>query len=334
MKEWREPDKKFWKNRKVFITGSTGFVGSWLTKELMALGADLLAIVPGAELYPSYYVGKIALEDCYLEDFDTLCDVICKFRPETVFHLGAQTQVKRAYENPLSTMETNIRGTYNLLEACRRCPETVKQIVIASSDKAYGASNTILSPYKEDHRLEGRYPYDVSKSCADLIAQSYHQTYNMPIGITRCGNIYGGGDMNWDRLVPGTIRSLYYDQSPVLRSDGKYVREYIYIEDVISAYLCLAENLSNSESLWGEPFNFSARSAVSVLELVCRLKTLMDKEILGIHVSRTAKAEILSQYLSARKSRELLGWAPQFELTRGLRETIKWYTEFFNKEKI
>ncbi|HYT43470.1 MAG TPA: NAD-dependent epimerase/dehydratase family protein, partial [Methylomirabilota bacterium] len=271
---WTNPNKNFWEKRRVLVTGATGFVGSWLVNELISLGASIIALVPGSELYPSAYVNKadIKIEDGVLERFNTLHYIFWKHSPQTVFHLGAQTQVKEAYNNPLATLETNIRGTYNILEVCRRYPRIVEQIIVASSDKAYGVSSSSGLPYKEDHKLIGSYPYDVSKSCADLIAQGYAKTYDLPIGITRCGNIYGGGDMNWDRIVPGTIRSLYQGKSPVIRSDGKFVRDYIHIEDTVAAYLCLAEKLASDSSYWGQAFNFSGRSPVSVLDLVEKIQ--------------------------------------------------------------
>jgi CDP-glucose 4,6-dehydratase len=248
-----------------------------------------------------------------------------EYEIDTVIHLAAQTIVGIANRNPVSTFESNVAGTWALLEACRRSP-AVRQIVLASSDKAYGDCDVL--PYDEETPLRGRHPYDVSKSCADLIAQSYAVTYGLPVIVTRCGNFYGGGDLNWNRIVPGTIRSVLRGQPPVVRSDGQYVRDYFYVEDGAAAYTLLAERLADDRTLAGRAFNFSNEIQVTVLELVERLLGLMGSD-LRPEVRNEASNEIRHQYLSAERARKLLGWRPLFTLEEGLARTVDWYRDFF-----
>ncbi len=250
-----------------------------------------------------------------------------EYEISSVIHLAAQTIVGIANRNPVSTFEANVRGTWALLEACRRSP-AVKQIVVASSDKAYGDQEKL--PYDEDAPLQGRHPYDVSKSCADLIAQSYAHTYGLPVVVTRCGNFYGGGDLNWNRIVPGTIRSVLRGQRPVIRSDGLSVRDYFYVEEGAAAYMLLVEHLAKDRALTGEAFNFSNELQVTVLQLARHVLRLMDSD-LEPDVRNEASNEIRHQYLSAAKARRRLGWAPHFDLETGLRKTIAWYKEFFSR---
>jgi CDP-glucose 4,6-dehydratase len=247
-----------------------------------------------------------------------------EYEIDTVMHLAAQTIVTIANRNPISTFEANIGGTWALLEACRRSP-AVKQIIVASSDKAYGDHEML--PYDEQTPLQGRHPYDVSKSCADLITQSYATTYRLPVAITRCGNFYGGGDLNWNRIVPGTIRSIVRGQSPVIRSDGQYIRDYFYVEDGAAAYMLLAERLAVNPELIGHAFNFSNEVQVTVLDLVNRILDLMQSD-LAPDVRNEAVNEIRHQYLSAHKARQVLGWQPLFTLEAGLRRSIAWYKAF------
>jgi CDP-glucose 4,6-dehydratase len=263
-----------------------------------------------------------------VRDQATMERVLGEYEIDTVIHLAAQTIVGIANRNPVSTFETNIAGTWSLLEACRRS-SAVKQIVVASSDKAYGEHEQL--PYTEDAPLMGQHPYDVSKSCADLIAQTYAATYDLPVAVTRCGNFYGGGDLNWNRLVPGTIRSVLRGQRPVIRSDGKFVRDYFYAEDGAAANMLLAEQMSSDESLRGQAFNFSNEIQVTVLELVDRILKSMGSK-LEPDVRNEAVNEIRHQYLSAEKARRLLGWGPLFTLDEGLRMTIEWYKEFLGTE--
>jgi CDP-glucose 4,6-dehydratase len=321
----------FWSGRKVLVTGATGIIGSWLVKELVARSADVVALVldsnPQTELYRSGTIGRVHVVNGRLEDFSTVNRAVVAYSVDTVLHLGAQAIVEVATMSPLATFETNIRGTWNVLEVCRQHRSFVERIVVASSDKAYGEQDDL--PYTEDMALRPRYPYEVSKSCADMIAQSYHQTYNLPVGIARCGNVYGGGDLNWTRIVPGTVKALYHKQQPLLRSDGKYIRDYIYVNDVVRAYLALAEGL-DSESVRGQSFNFSSESRITVLEIVDDIRRQMGCNHIQPVVLNTAKGEIRNQYLSSAKATQLLGWKAQYTLEEGLQETICWYQEFFS----
>lgn len=321
----------FWKTRRVLLTGATGVIGSHLAKDLLAEGAQVVALVWEAdersELYRSGAIRHMMVVNGALEDFWALERAINRYEVDTVFHLGAQTIVGTAHRFPLPTFEANIRGTYNLLEACRLHADLVRRVVIASSDKAYGEQP---GPYTETMPLSGRHPYEVSKSCADLVAQAYHHTYGLPVAIVRCGNVFGGGDLNWSRIVPGTIRSLLWKERPVIRSDGSYVRDYIYVKDVARGYLRLAEHLED-DRVRGEAFNFSTETPVTVLEMVTLLRRLMNALDLEPDIRDHADGEIRSQRLSAAKAREILGWEPRFDLTEGLTETIPWYEAFLGE---
>ena len=309
-------------------------VGSWLVKDLLAQGVYVVALVrdadPQSELYRSGDIQRVSVVNGVLEDFWTLERVVNEHEVDTVFHLGAQTIVGTAHRFPLPTFEANIRGTYNLLEACRLHRDMVQQVVIASSDKAYGEQPNL--PYTEDMPLNGRHPYEVSKSCADLIAQAYHHTYGLPVAIARCGNVYGGGDLNWSRIVPGAIRSFLRGDLPIIRSDGTYVRDYIYVKDVAQAYMRLGECLDDSR-VRGEAFNFSTESPMSVLELVAAIQGLMGCEHIEPKIQNRAEGEIRTQYLSAAKARTVLSWQPDYSLEAGLRETIEWYRRFLAEEE-
>jgi len=319
----------FWLDRPVCVTGATGLLGGWLVHRLLDSGADVVCLVrdwvPQSEFVRNKLIDRVKVVRGDVRDQTLLERTLGEYEVDTVIHLAAQTIVGIANRNPVSTLETNIAGTWSLLEACRRTP-TVKQIVIASSDKAYGDHEVL--PYTEEAPLKGANPYDVSKSCADLIAQSYAATYKLPVGITRCGNFYGGGDLNWNRIVPGTIRSVLRGQRPVIRSDGQYIRDYFYVEDGAAINMLLAEALANNPELRGHAFNFSNEIQITVLQLVERLLTLMDSK-LEPDVRNEASNEIRHQYLSASKARALLNWKPQFDLDEGLQRTIKWYKAFF-----
>ncbi len=323
----------FWLDRPTLVTGATGLVGGWLVPRLLDAGAELVCLVrdwvPQSELVRAGYLDHVKVVRGDVRDQATIERVLGEYEVDTVFHLAAQTIVGIANRNPVSTFETNIAGTWALLEACRRSP-TVKQIVVASSDKAYGAHEVL--PYREEAPLAGSHPYDVSKSCTDLIAQSYGATYAMRVGITRCGNFYGGGDLNWSQLIPGTIRSVLRGVRPVIRSDGEFVRDYFYVEDGAAANMVLAEHLATDPSLGGQAFNFSNEIQVTVRELVDRILGQMESD-LEPEVRNEATHEIRHQYLSAAKAREILGWKPLVTLDEGLRRTIAWYRDFFGSER-
>ncbi len=322
----------FWLDRSTFLTGATGLLGGWLVRRLLELGADVVCLmrdwVPQSELVRSRLIEQVKVVRGDVRDQTLLERVLGEYEIDTVFHLAAQTIVSIANRNPLSTFETNIQGTWALLEACGRSP-TVKQIVLASSDKAYGDHEEL--PYDEETPLQGRHPYDVSKSCADLIAQAYATTYGLPVAITRCGNFYGGGDLNWNRIVPGTIRSVLRGQRPIIRSDGNYVRDYFYVEDAAAAYILLAEQMAQCPELYGQAFNFSNETPVPVLDLVRRILVLMGSD-LQPEIRSEATNEIRYQYLSAEKARRILGWKPLFTLDEGLKATIEWYRRFLADE--
>jgi len=322
----------YWRGKRVFITGATGIVGSWLTEALVKRGTYIVALVhdwdPQSDLIRTGIINQLHVVTGALEDYATLERAINEHEVDTVFHLGAQPIVTVANRSPLPTFETNIRGNYNLLEACRIHKDMVKRVVIASSDKAYGDSDVL--PYTEDMPPLGHHPYDVSKSCTDLLAQAYWHTYQLPVGIARCGNIYGGKDLNWSRIVPGTIRSIIENKAPIIRSDGTFIRDYVYVEDVVEAYTDLAQALDQPE-IRGEAFNFSSESHVSVIEIVNAIRRLMGREDLEPIILNEVRAEIKDQYLSSAKARKLLEWEARYTFEEGLRETIAWYQEYLGK---
>jgi CDP-glucose 4,6-dehydratase len=317
----------FWRDRPTLVTGATGLVGGWVVKRLQQLEADIVCLVrdwvPQSELVRSHLLERVKVVRGDIRDQALLERTLGEYEIDTVLHLAAQTIVPIAGRNPVSTFESNIGGTWTLLEACRRSP-LVKQVVTASSDKAYGDHDG--RQYNETTPLQGRHPYDVSKSCADLIAQTYARVFDLPVAITRCGNFYGGGDLNWNRIVPGTIRAVLRGQRPLIRSDGKPVRDYFYVEDGVAAYLLLAERLHAEPHLRGEAFNFSNETPVTVLELVQRILDRMESR-LEPDVRDEARDEIATQCLDAGKARRMLSWSPRFTLDEGLRETIAWYRQ-------
>ena len=321
-------NKEFWRDRPTLVTGATGLVGGWLVKSLVASGADVVCLVrdwiPDCELVRSGQLDKVKIVRGDICDQAMMERALGEYEIDTVIHLAAQTIVGIANRNPVSTFEANIAGTWRLLEACRRSPK-VKQIVIASSDKAYGDQDIL--PYDETTPLQGQHPYDVSKSCADLISTTYANSYDLPVTITRCGNFYGGGDLNWNRIVPGTIRSILRGQAPVIRSDGSFVRDYFYVEDGAAAYMLLAEKLAQNPELRGEAFNFSNELQVTVLELTHKILEQMGSD-LKPDVRNEASNEIKHQYLSAAKAKRMLDWEPLYTLDSALQQTIRWYTDF------
>ena len=325
------PQLTFWKNRRVFVTGCTGILGSWLALALLEAGADVVGLirdrVPLSNLNLSGAVQRITAVDGDITDGELLARALNEYEIEVVFHLAAQPLVRLANRAPVGTFETNVKGTWLLLEACRRSP-TVKRIVVASSDKAYGDQDVL--PYSEDAPLQGRHPYDVSKSCADLITQTYANTYRLPVAITRCGNIYGGGDLNWDRIVPGTVRSVLRGEAPVIRSDGSPVRDYLYVDDIVDGYIRLAEHLDDP-ALYGQAFNFGMDDPRSALNIAEAIIALSDRPELKPVVLNQASHEIAKQYLSSEKANRVLGWRAQYSLEAGLRRTLAWYREFLQK---
>ncbi|MBP0015934.1 MAG: GDP-mannose 4,6-dehydratase [Cyanobacteria bacterium SBLK] len=321
----------FWKDRAVLVTGCSGLLGSWLVSALIDRKAKVVGLVrdwvPFSKLFANEHnLHHINLVLGQIEDIEILERILSDYEIDTVFHLAAQTIVGIANKNPVSTFQTNIQGTWNVLESSRRIGG-VSRIIIASSDKAYGDQEIL--PYNEDTPLQGTHPYDVSKSCADLISTTYYESYNLPICITRCGNFYGGGDLNFNRIIPDTIRSTLRGKPITIRSDGSYIRDYFYVKDGVLAYLHLAEQMDREE-IRGEAFNFSNELQVTVLEIVKKILYLMDRENLSPIILGEAKNEIKHQYLSARKAKTLLNWQPSFSLEMGLIETIAWYRDFFN----
>ncbi|MBP6060421.1 MAG: GDP-mannose 4,6-dehydratase [Candidatus Pacebacteria bacterium] len=326
--------KNFWQDRRLFITGASGLVGGWLVKALLEKGADVVILlrdwVPGSDLITAKLLEKTTIVRGDLSNSRILERMLAEYEIQSVIHLAAQTIVPIANKNPLSTFESNIAGTWHLLEACRSI-KSIRSIVVASSDKAYGDAPTL--PYKEDMPLRAVYPYDVSKACADMISLSYAKTFNMPIAITRCGNFFGGGDLNWNRIIPGTIRSVIRNQAPVIRSDGTLIRDYIYVEDAVSAYMALTEALSLNPDLKGEAFNFSNETQRTVLELTKKIIKMLDSNLEPMILGEN-HGEIQAQYLDSLKSKNILGWSPKFGLEEGLRKTTHWYKKYFEEENV
>lgn len=314
---------EFWKNRTVLVTGSEGFVGKWLVKRLGELGAR----VDGMDVVRLW--GDVRQRENIR--------INLRHDVKTVFHLAAVSQVKEANANPADAFDNNIRGTWTLLDTIREFP-TVEQTVVASSDKSYGESPTL--PYTENTPLRGVYPYDCSKACTDLIAQCYAKSYGLPIAIARMGNIYGGGDMNWNRIVPSTIRAVLQGENPVIRSDGTPIRDYFYVEDAVDAYLCLAEGLAEGTIRPGEAFNFSNDEPLSVREIAAIIVNEAWTQMLQhgtanyanhpypIKILNEASNEIQAQHLSFKKARARLGWTPNHSLTEGLQKTVAWYKDY------
>ena len=315
----------FWRDRPVLVTGASGLVGGAVVRLLLERGADVACLlrdwVPDSELVRGGLLARARVVRGDVRDQALLERALGEHEARTVIHLAAQTTVPVANRNPVSTFESNVAGTWALLEACRRSPQ-VGQVVVASSDKAYGEHARL--PYDEDAPLLARHPYDVSKACADLVAQSYAATWGLPVAISRCGNFYGPGDLNWNRIVPGTLRSLLRGERPVVRSDGRFVRDYFYVEDGAAAYLLLAEALARDPGLRGRAYNFSNEQPLTVLELVARLQAVLGSA-LEPDVRNEASHEIRAQYLSAARARSELGWAPLFSLEQGLERTVAWY---------
>lgn len=318
-----------WTDRPVLVTGATGLLGPALVEALLARHAAVVCLVrdlvPRSRFVVDGVDRRVTVVRGDVRDGAVLERVVGEYEVRTVFHLAAQTIVGIANRNPRSTFETNVAGTWELLEACRRSP-TVSEVVLASSDKAYGDQQVL--PYAEDMPLQGRHPYDVSKSCADLIARAYAQTWDVPVAVTRCGNLYGGGDLNFSRLVPGVIRDVIAGRRPVIRSDGSLTRDYLYVADAAGAYLATAAALANDAGMRGRAYNFSVETPLTVLEMVARVLAAMDSP-LRPEVRDEASNEIRAQYLDAGRARTELGWKPEIGLDEGLRRTVAWYRSWF-----
>lgn len=326
-----ETQATYWRHKNVLVTGCTGLLGSWLTERLVGEGANVVGLVrdlvPNTNLNRAGLAARINVVHGSVEDYAVVLRALNEYEIDTCFHLAAQTIVTIANREPLSTFESNIKGTWTVLEALRHTP-TIRRIVVASSDKAYGDQPEL--PYREDAPLQGRHPYDVSKSCTDLIARSYFVTYGLPLAISRCGNLYGGGDLNFSRIVPGTIRSILHGERPVIRSDGSPRRDYLYVKEAVNCYLALAAGLDREE-IRGEAFNFGPETPLSVLELVQKIiaasgVTGLEADVRGQGV---LTGEIQDQFLCQEKALELLHWSREYDLDQGLRETLDWYRNFF-----
>jgi CDP-glucose 4,6-dehydratase len=322
-----------WHERPVMITGGTGFLGGWLTEALVARGAHVVCLirdrVPGSRLFTENISRNVVMAQGDVADQSAIERILGEYEIRTVFHLAAQTIVQVAERNPVGTFESNIKGTWSILESCRRS-SLVSEVIVASSDKAYGTQRTL--PYTEETPLQGKAPYDVSKSCADLIAQSYSQHYGMPVCITRCGNFFGGGDLNWSRLIPGVMRDLIAGRSPVIRSNGLLERDYLYIEDGVSAYLCVAEALMERRALAGRAYNFSLDRPLTVMQVLSRIFEVTGVE-LAPNILGQASTEISAQHLNSELARTELGWQPEIGLDDGLRRTSEWYRRYFARDR-
>ncbi|MEX2322710.1 MAG: NAD-dependent epimerase/dehydratase family protein [Acidimicrobiia bacterium] len=318
-----------WGSQRVLVTGATGLIGHHLTRELLSLGSEVAALVPdidpNSEFYRTGIDRSCTVYSGILENDDDVRRALGGFMPDIVFHLGAQTLVGPALRDPVSTYRTNVLGTWNLLDACRLITPAAA-VVVASSDKAYG--ETAHLPYLESLPVQAGAPYETSKACTDLIAQSYARTYRAPIAITRCGNVYGEGDRNWSRLVPGTFKSLIAGESPVLRSDGTPLRDYIYVADVVNGYLSTAAAITANHDLAGEAFNFSTETPLSVRSMYGAICEAFGENVEPL-VAGGASAELQDQYLDASKARRVLNWSPEFELADGLDAACLWYSEYF-----
>jgi CDP-glucose 4,6-dehydratase len=324
----------FWQDRRVFVTGASGLVGGWLVEALLKQGADVVVLlrdwVPHSRLLHKKLIEKVTIVRGDLSCPKQLERILAEYEIKSVIHLAAQTIVPIANKNPLSTFESNIAGTWNLLEACR-LTKSIDSVVLASSDKAYGDVPKL--PYDETMPLAAVYPYDVSKACADMIAQSYAKSFGLPVAITRCGNFFGGGDLNWNRIIPGTIRSVIREQAPIIRSNGTLIRDYIYVEDAVSAYMTLCEHLSNNPNLKGEAFNFSNGSQYTVLELTQLILLAMNSSSKPVLLNES-KGEIQAQSLDSTKAQTMLGWKALFGIEQGLKKTIDWYQSYFEEKRL
>jgi CDP-glucose 4,6-dehydratase len=329
-----------WKGSKVFVTGATGLLGSHLTRQLLEQGAEVVALVrdtvPKSIFHsqkPAWQLDrKVTLVRGELENYATLERAINEYEIDTVFHLGAQTIVGTANRSPIPTFKANIEGTWNLLEAARVHQKRIKRVIIASSDKAYG--NLKGEAYDESYPLQGEHPYDVSKSCTDLLSRSYYVSYGLPVAITRCGNFFGPGDLNFSRIIPGATRDIIEGRRPVIRSDGSFIRDYIFVEDGAHAYLTLAEAMKPGKdgkiAHAGEAFNFSYGLRLTVKDVAARVLKAMNRPDLELDIRNEASNEIPVQCLDSTKAKTLLNWKPRYGFDEGLKLTVEWYRENFS----
>jgi CDP-glucose 4,6-dehydratase len=322
-------DTASWADTRVLFTGAQGFIGSWVAERLLDEGAEVLVLDrPAAELSRFRLRGldeRCTPVSADLQELDSLSRVVEDHGVQAVFHLAAATIVGSTASKPLSTYEVNIRGTWNLLEACRLAAEPPARIVVASTDKAYGTHEDL--PYREDSALQPRFPYDTSKACADMIARSYAHAFGLPVAVTRFGNVFGGGDANFSRLIPGTIRALLAGERPEIRSDGKMERDFLYAEDAVTAYLAVAGSLDRPE-LHGRAWNASIGRPVSVLEVVKRLMAIAGREDEpDVRGAGTPHGEISRQWLDCSAISEHLHWTPAWDLEQGLETTYRWYAQ-------
>jgi CDP-glucose 4,6-dehydratase len=318
---------QFWSGKKVFITGHEGFLGSWLTKTLLSLGADIIGLDKVIDRPISVLDGareKILAVRGDVADLNLVMGLVGQHKPQIVFHLAAEAIVGEALKDPVNTFKTNIEGTWNVLESVRQNGQA-DAVIVASSDKAYGSHKVL--PYKEDIALKGDHPYDVSKSCTDLLCQTYYTTYHVPVCVTRCGNIYGPGDYHFSRIVPDAVCCALQKKQFVIRSDGQYTRDYIYIEDIINAYIVLAEKV-RVLNLEGEAFNFSNEDPISVLKLHEKIQKICGNCAIEPKIMNQAQHEITHQYLSSKKARDMLHWQARYSLEEGLKKTLDWYGQY------
>lgn len=324
----------FWPGKNVLVTGATGLVGSWLVRELLLNGSKVTCLVwdtdSTSQLISSKLIDQTLVISGDLADISSCEKAISASKCEYVFHLGAQTIVGEAIQDPVRTFRSNIQGTWNLLDSIRNSKTPIKSVVVASSDKAYGTANIL--PYKEDFPLHGDGPYDVSKTCTDLLAQSYATTYGLPVSVARCGNIYGGGDLNWSRIVPGTIKSLLMKETPILRSDGTFIRDYVHVDDIVGAYMFLAQQ-TETKNIQGEAYNFSRDEPLSVLEIYKEVCSVVVGKYVEPKILSMTTTEIKDQHLDSSKAREELGWKSTVTLEKGITKTYDWYVNYFKDNK-
>lgn len=317
------------KAKKALVTGSSGLVGSWFVNKLLKENFEVVGI--SLDNSKDYLINSLEINNDFqthylnIENFEILEKILNKERFDIVYHFAAQTQVRDAINDPLTTFNSNIKGTWNLLELCRHLDIP---IVVASSDKAYGIAETL--PYKEDFKLNGVFPYEVSKSITDMLVNTYKISYGLNVCTLRCGNIYGGGDLNWDRLIPGVIKWLLNNEQPILRTDGSFKRDWVYVKDVVEAYYLVGNKLLSNEVV-STAYNFAGVDYLSVLEVYKSLCTVIKGEYVEPKYLIDSKLEIPDQYLDSSKIENELGFKSRFSLDESINETVNWYKENLDK---